>query len=259
MTGGMHDLVERCFNATKQANPMTIITGENCTENVIDVIDGTLTVTLWPENKAHLFAAVYQDYVKRYGTEMSTGTGYQGRFTNEYDQDAFFLEAASLFVQGAQIGRLRLRPRDAALSLSNPEQAPMIAFLEQILGYYKSDATKEFLSYGQFMRPLQFRQPAELPLMTYSRGGDYPALWNGVFRNPEGDLAIFLANASRQDIPFVSKVELARHGMSADAVVDVEQIDYTGEITPVEKDVSGVVALEGTIPGRAIIAYRLSE
>ena len=42
---------------------------------MIDVIDGTLTVTLWPENKAHLFAAVYQDYVKRYGTEMSTGTG----------------------------------------------------------------------------------------------------------------------------------------------------------------------------------------
>jgi hypothetical protein len=259
MTRGMHELVERCFNATKQVDPMSIITGENCTENMFDVIDGTLTVTLWPENKAHIFAAVYQDYIKRYGTEMSTGTGYQDRFADEYDQDAFFIEAASLFVQGAQIGRLRLRPRDAALSLSNPAQAPMIAFLEQVLGYYKIDATKEFLSYGQFMRPLKFSQPAEMPLMAYSRGGDYPTLWNGVFRSSEGDLAIFIANASRRDMPFESTVELARHGMSADAVVDVDRIEYTGEVTPVQKDVSGAVGLEGTIPGRGIIAFRLSE
>jgi len=259
MTTGMHQLVERCFNAAKKADPMTIITGENCTENVIDVIDGALQVTLWPENKAHLFAVVYQDYVKRCGAEMSTGVGYQGRFTNEYDQDAFFIEAASLFVQGAHIGRLRLRPRDAALSLSNPAQAPMIAFLEQVLGYYKSDASKEFLSYGQFMRPLKFSQPAEMPLMAYSRGGKFPTLWNGVFRNAEGDLGVFVANASRENMPFESTVVLARHGMPVDAVVDVDRMDYTGKITPVQKDVHGSVVLKGTIPGRGITAYRVSE
>ncbi len=114
ITTGMHELVERCFNAAKVVDPETIITGENITENVIDVGDGTLRVTLCPENKAHIFAAVYQDYTKRYGTELSARA-------DSKDSDAFFLECASLFVQGAQIGCIQLRPRPAALSLTNPK------------------------------------------------------------------------------------------------------------------------------------------
>ena len=111
ITTGMHQLVERCFNAAKSKDPETIIT-----ENVIDVVDGTLQVTLWPENRVHIFAAVYQDFTKGYGTELSTSEG-------SGDSDTFFIECGSLFIQGAQIGRIRLRPRSLALSLTNPKQA----------------------------------------------------------------------------------------------------------------------------------------
>ena len=93
----------------------------------------------------------------------------------------------------------------------------MIAFLEQVLGYYKSDASRDFLSYGQFMRPLKFSQPAEMPIMVYSRGGKFRALWNGVFRDAEGNLGVFIANASRQELPFESTMVLDRHGMTGAA------------------------------------------
>ncbi len=257
ITTGMHKTVEGCFNAAKAQDPETIITGENCTENVIDVVDGTLQVTLWPENKAHMFAAVYQDYVKRYGTELSTGPGWRSRFKNSFDEDAFFIECASLFVQGAQIGRIRLRPRDASLSLTNPDQKHMIDFLEQVLGYYKNDTTKMFHAYGQFMRPLTFNEPSPMPMMKYKRGGDFPTLWSGVFRNVEGELGVFIVNAGKEEMAFQADMELARHGMTQGAVVDVDTIASDGATAPFQRAVRGAVELKGSLPGRGITMFRL--
>ena len=243
----MHELVERCFNAAKAVDPDTIITGENITENVIDVVDGTLQVTLWPENRAHIFAAVYQDFTKRYGTELSTGTK---------DNDAFFLECASLFVQGAQIGRIRMRPRNATLSLSNPKQRHMVDFLNQVLGYYRNETTKDSHAYGQFMRPLEFDAPSPMPLIEY-QGAEYRAIWNGIFRNPQGELGIFIANAGKQALAFKSTMDLARHGMTADSVVDVDRILPTAEMERIHRSVKGSVTLTGTISGRTIIMYHI--
>ena len=257
ITTGMHKTVEGCFNAAKAEDPDTIITGENCTENVIDVVDGTLQVTLWPENKAHMFAAVYQDYVKRYGTELSTGAGWGGRFKDSFDQDAFFIECASLFVQGAQIGRIRLRPRDAALSLTNPDQKPMIDFLERVLGYYKQEGPKMFLAYGRFMRPVTFGKPSPMPMMTYKRGGDFPTLWSGVFRNVEGELAVFIVNAGRAAIDFQTDLDPGRHGMPDGSVVDVDSIAPNGATAAVHRAVKGTVVLKGSLPGRGITMFRL--
>jgi len=256
-TTGMHQLVEGCFNAAKKADPQTIITGENCTENMFDVIDGTLQVTLWPENKAHIFAAVYQDYIKRYGTELATGVGYQGRYTNQMDADAFFIECASLFVQGAQIGRIRLRPRDASLSLTDPEQAPQIAFLEQVLGYYKNEVTKMFIAYGRFMRPLSFDDPAPMPQMTYIRGGEFPTLWSGVFRNAQGELGIFLVNASQSPMSFQANFDPARYELPEDATINGDYFSPSGEQKSLFRNRRGPVKLDGVLAGREIHMIRI--
>ena len=256
-TTGMHELVEGCFKAAKKADPQAIITGENCTENMFDVIDGTLQVTLWPENKAHIFAAVYQDYIKRYGTELTTGVGYLGRFTNQMDADAFFIECASLFVQGAQIGRIRLRPRDASLSLTDPEQAPQIAFLEQVLGYYKNEVTKRFIAYGKFMRPLSFDDPAPMPQMTYIRGGVFPALWSGVFRSAKGELGIFLVNASKSPLSFQASFDPARYELPANGTISGDQFSPGGERAPLFRNRRGPVKLDGELEGREIRMIRI--
>ena len=257
ITTGMHKTVEASFNAAKAADPQTIITGENSTENVIDVIDGILQVTLWPDNRAPLFATVYQDYVKRYGLNLSTGTGWNDRFKESFDDDAFFMECAALFSEGAQIGLIRLRPRDAALSLTNPKQKHMIAFLNQVLGYYKNDTTRMFHAYGQLMRPLEFSEPSPMPLMQYRPGGEFPALRNGVFRNPEGELGVFIVNASPDELAFRSTMTLPRHGMTADAVVDVDQVMPTGQSVSMHRGIAGSVMLQGRQPGRSIIMYHV--
>jgi len=254
---GMHEIVDACATAAKQQDPEAIITGENSTENVIDVIDGVLQITLWPENQAPLFAAVYQDYVKRHGLEMSTGVGWQGRYAKNFDDNAFIIESASLFSQGAQIGRMRLRPRGAALSLTNPDQKYMVDFLEQVLGYYKNDTTRMLHAYGQFMRPLEFSQPSPMPLMKYRPGGEFRALWNGVFRSAEGELGVFIINAEREAMDYRSTMVLARHGVSTGALVDVDNITPTGDVTSVHRGARGSVVLEGKLAGRSITMYHV--
>lgn len=244
ITTGMHQLVERCFNAAKSKDPETIIT-----ENVIDVVDGTLQVTLWPENRVHIFAAVYQDFTKGYGTELSTSEG-------SGDSDTFFIECGSLFIQGAQIGRIRLRPRSLALSLTNPKQAHMVAFLEQVLGYYQNQTTRMFHAYGQFMRPLSFIEPSPMPLVDYS-DSKYRAIWNGIFRSAQGELGVFIVNVGKQAINFSSTMDLARHGMSTQSVVDVDRITPSAQTTPVHRGARGSVTLNGTIPGRSITMYHI--
>ena len=158
MTKGMHTLSQVIRDAVKAKDPEVITTGEDSTENMIDVIDGVLYQrTLWPENKVPLFAVVYQDYIPRYGLGLSVGLG-----------DGFYIECASLFVEGAQVGRLPLRPRDYILSFQNPEHKEMLDFLGRVVGYYKQDTAKKFLVYGQLMRPLAFSAPAPMPLLSHT-------------------------------------------------------------------------------------------
>ena len=132
----------------------------------------------------------------------------------------------------------------------------MVDFLNQILGYYQNEITKMFHAYGQFMRPLAFSEPSPMPLIEY-QGTEYRTLWNGIFRNPQGELGIFIANAGKQALAFKSTMDLARHGMAADSVVDVDQIPPTAEVTRIHRSVKGSVPLTGTISGRTIIMYHI--
>lgn len=257
ITTGMHQTVEGCFNAAKARDPETIITGENSTENVIDVIDGTLTVTLWPENHEPIFAAVYQDYVKRYGTEMMTGVGWRRRFEKMYDEDGFYIEAAWLFVQGAQIGRIRLKPRDASLSFENPQQQGMFDFLSRVLGYYKQSDALKFLAYGRLMRTLTFAGPDPMPQMQYKRGGTFPAVRSGVFRAADRELGVFIVNAHGDELSYRADFDPGRYELPKDAKLDVDQVTPEGARTSVAKGARGVVTLSGSLPGRHMTMFHV--
>ncbi len=239
-TAGMHGLVEIIRDAVKAKDPEAITSGENASENMIDVIDAVNTVTLRPDNKAPIFAAVYQDYIPRYGMEMSGG-------------DTFFIQCASLFVEGMQIGRLRLRPRSSALSFQNPEHKEMIAFLGLLVGYYRQETAKKFLAYGQLMRPLEFREPSPMPM---SRGR-FPALMSGVFRSHDGELGIFVVNAGRKDLTFQADLDLAQYGMPAGTIVDVDTFAPDGASQNVLNKAKGVVSLKGSLPAHGLTMFRL--
>ena len=247
-TTGMHGLVEQIFDAVKAQDPEAIVTGENSTEAMIDVIDGILQITLWPDNKVNMFATVYQDYILRYGLSVSTGAAP--------GSNRFFIECASAFTEGMQIGMIRLPPRSSSLSFDKPEQKPMIEFLQKVVGYYKQDAAGRFLGVGRLMRPLWFAQPAPMPMLEFQENSTFPALMNGVFRTDD-QLGIFLANCSQHDIEYEAEFDPARYGLNADAVYDVQAVDWDGATRWVHRRVTGPVDLNGVLPGRDLALYHI--
>ena len=262
-TTGMHELVEQIFDAVKAQDPEAIVTGENSTEGMIDVIDGILQVTLWPENKVNMFATVYQDYILRYGLSLSTGVGYKGsgkntfKYGDRHPRDHFFIECASAFTEGMQIGMIRLPPRPNSLSFDKPEQKEMIEFLQRVVGYYRQDDTSKFLSVGQLMRPLSFSQPASMPMLKYTEDSLFPALMNGVFRTQDGQLGIFVANASTEYLDFEASFDPVRHGLATDAIVDVDNISWEGQTESIHSGVSGIWTLRGSLPGHGLTMFRI--
>jgi hypothetical protein len=245
MSRGMHELCEIIYNAVKAQDPSAITTGENATENMFDVIDGTLVLTLSRDSKAPLLATVYQDYMTRYGLELSTTSA----------GDSFFIECASLFVEGSKIGMIRLRPRSATLSFQNAKHKSQIDYLGLMVGYYSQSVTRNFLAYGQLMRPLTFDAP--MPTVDHRKSGKFPALMSGVFRSINGGLGVFITNASDKAVTFNVNMDLARHGMATTTVVDVDIITSDGSVSQAHRQIRGAVVLSGTIPGRGVTMYHL--
>ena len=247
MTEGMHGLAKGIRDAVKAKDPEVITTGEDATENMIDVIDGILYQrTLRPENRAPIFAAVYQDYIPRYGLELSVQRS-----------DDFFIECASLFVEGAQIGRVRLRPRSRSLSFQKPEHKEMLDFLKQMVEYYKQERAKKFLVYGRLLRPLTFSAPSPMPMLAYGKNGQFPALMSGVFRSNDGELGVFVVNAGTKGLDFQADMDLTRYGMTADTIVDVDKITSGGTSQKVLSKQKAMVVLKGLLPAHGITMFLL--
>jgi hypothetical protein len=245
-TVGMHELVRIVHEAVKKQDPEAITSGENAAENMIDVIDGVLQHVLDEKTRAPIFAAVYQDYVSRYGLELSTGR-----------PEAFFIECASLFVEGAQIGRLRLSPRSNSLSIHKPEQKPLFDFLERVIGYYKQDVANKFLAYGQLLRPLTFDKPSPMPMLIYNPGVEFAALMSGVFRSADGELGIFIVNAGSNDLAYSFHLNRAKYGLPNDATVTVDAITPDGSSRAIHNRLSGDIALSGNLKGHGIAMFKV--
>jgi hypothetical protein len=244
----MHGLAEYVREAVKAVDPDAITSGEDSSENMIDVIDGKLyQYTLTPNSRAPLFAAVYQDYIPRYGMVVKADGGNES-----------FMEAGSLFVEGAQMGRLHLEPMRDSLSFEQPERKEMVDFLGRLVAYYRQEGAKKFLCYGQLMRPLAFREPSPLPLVTYEaekRTVGQPALLCGVFRSQDGEVGVFIVNISAGEMSFASDVELASYGLAPGAAVDVESISPEGAAKAYAQGVTRKIALRGRLPARDVMMF----
>lgn len=246
---GMHGLCQHVRDAVKAVDPEVITTGEDSAENVMDVIDGKLyQFTLTPKDRAPLFAAVYNDYIPRYGMTLAADKG-----------ERFFMEAASLFVEGAQMGRLSLEPMTGGLSFENPEHKEMVDFLGRLVAYYRQDVARKFLCYGQLMRPLSFQRPDPMPTLSHESDGravTLPALLSGVFRARDGELAAFIVNIGKAEIPFASAMGLSRYGLQPTVPVDVEGITLAGIRKPYLPGAKDRLTLEGKLPPRETLMFR---
>ena len=160
------------------------------------------------------------------------------------------------------------------MSFQNPAHKEMLDFLGRIVGYYKQDSAKKFLVYGQLLRPLEFDSPSPMQQVIHgdpdaadttdtgaalakAAGQQYPALMSGVFRAPDGELGVFLANASDTEIAFKAALDPARYGLPAGAAIDVEKVTSEGTSSKMLGGNKGSVPLNGSLPARGLILFRL--
>ena len=105
------------------------------------------------------------------------------------------------------------------------------------------------------MRPLTFGSPVEM--LKHGKNGEFPALMSGVFRNGDGELGVFITNASGASKKFSANLDLARYGLSAESVVSVDTISHEGKVIPLRQKVPGRVLLTATVPGRGIMMVHI--
>jgi hypothetical protein len=211
---------------------------------------------MWPDH-VPLLATVYQDYIRRYGLELSVGPGYRNRFGDIWDDNAFFIETASLFTEGAQIGRIRLKPRESNLSVTDPSHKEMVDFLGKVVARYKHDISRNYLVYGQLRRPLTFTTPSTMPMIAYKPGGEFAALMSGVFRTDDGSIGVFIANASRDNMEFSTTIDRADYSLP-DGNLIIQRVSADGGMEDITHDPSKPITLTGNISGHDIVMFRIA-
>ena len=230
--------------AMKQADPEAVIAGgEGSAETAIELLDAILYVhgNIEP-GTVPLFAAVYGDYICRYGRSVRPW------------REGHYVDCAAMFTEGAQMGRMTLHEED-------PKDFPeRMEFMRKLAGYWKPEVGGGFLAYGQFLRPIKFKQPDPMPLAAYvptwaaegTQPYDVPALHTGVFRIEDGHLGIFIVNVTEKPIPVGFEMTPDRYPIQKSKTFRVARVSATGERAELG-DQKGTIAFDGEVAGHGVI------
>ena len=220
---GARKLSDIVRGAMKQADPQAVMSGESPSETAIDLLDGFLyRDTVWPD-MAPMFATVYGDYIPRFGIILAPKS------------DGFYIQCATLFCEGAQMGRLRL---NADVDwLSDPAYAGKMAFLRKLALYWQAKPSVQYLAYGRLLRPLSFAEPNPMPTVSYEesryryyKGGKITAtaLQSGVFAAPDGSIGVFIVNITPVPMSFSFSLDAMRYPLPKVPPYRIERIDHNG-------------------------------
>jgi hypothetical protein len=80
---------------------------------------------------------------------------------------------------------------------------------------------------------------------------------SGAFRSEDGELGIFVVNASRQDLDFRAHVDLTRHGIPKGRIVDVDTFAPDGTSRQILSKAKGIVPLKGSLPGHRMTMFQI--
>ena len=249
-------LSEVVRGAMKATRADTVMSGENPAETAVDLLDGFLyRRTLWPD-MAPVFAAVYGDYVTRTGIEVVPGA------------ETFYIACATLFTEGAQIGRIPLHGVFLKASLASPTYAEHAGFLRKIYNYWKPGTGGPWLAYGKLLRPITFTEPAQMPTVTricsqakgYQEGRIVvPAVQSGVFATTDGNVGVFLINIAEQDIPVSFELRPGAYPLDPDATYRIVAVNEQGQEDGPPALQKGGVAWRGSTPAHDIVFVRATQ
>ena len=193
-----------------------------------------------------MFPAVYSDRILTFGRYT---------FPNP-EADAkvpFRMKVGQLFVFGAQLGWL-----DVTL-LDYPTEA---AFQKRLCELRQN--AQDFLAYGEMLRPLAPRE--KLPTVT----GDWRNIWggtssvtlpavvNGVWKAPDGRIAIFLVNVSLEDQRFAGRLTARDYGLEGRLALLLESLDGQERVEG-QSNHRGGYDLDVAVPAGEAKAFVLKE
>lgn len=240
---GDRNLSAAARGAMKRADPQAVMTGESPAESAIDLLDGFLyRWTVWPD-MAPLFATVYGDYVVRYGASLSPAS------------DGFYIQCATLFTEGAQMGRLHLHENDYLEDFdAGSRYTEKMRFLRSLARRWKPESGGKYLAYGRLLRPLKFRSPSPVPMASYTettteyREGviSVPVLQSGVFALDDANIGIFIVNVGQAPVDYRFDMTPGDYPIRPDTTYRVRRVGETGD-TLDETRVEGRIAHAGEI------------
>jgi len=227
---GARKLSEVVRGAMKQTDADSVMSGENPAETAIDLLDGFLYARTIRPDHIPLFATVYGDYICRFGREVDPGS------------DGFYIQCATLFTEGAQMGRLSLSNEDYLKDVDvGSKYTEKMKFLRKLARLWSPETSGRYLAHGQLLRPIRFTRPDPMPIVSYHETGrnkwriSVPALQNGVFRAADGSLGVFVVNVANRPISFRFQLTPDRYPILRGrkySVADGPQIQKeNGEIT----------------------------
>jgi len=234
---GARKLSEVVRGAMKQAKADSVMSGENPAETAIDLLDGFLYARTIRPDHIPLFATVYGDYICRFGREVAPTS------------DGFYIQCATLFTEGAQMGRLSLSGEDYLKDFdAGSKYTEKMKLFRKLARLWSPETGGRYLAYGQLLHPIRFTQPDPMPIVSYDETGrnkwriSVPALQNGVFQTPDGSLGVFIVNVADKPISLRFQLTSDRYPILRDktySVADKNQsheqkgeITYDGELAP---------------------------
>ena len=226
----------------KGLDPEAVISGEQPAETGIDLLDGFHVTTLEP-NTIPLLATVYGDYIVRGGSHLNPRDGVR-----------CYLQAATMFVEGAQMGRLPVHGR------YHLEESPEeMAFLRKLSRYWRRGIGCRFLAYGRLLRPICFTEPAPMPTGDFGRSIRdreplrMPVLQAGLFEAANGDLGAFVINVSKRTLEFRFELTPPRYPLRQSRLYSVARVDHSGAREPFGTRGRGRIVCRGEIGSHDVI------
>ena len=274
------DLRQRCGPTAAGGRQPVALAGEGCGEPWLPYLDLMLSLQVSKERYAALdgwetipfFHAVYHPYSVTYGNYSSlTMPPYDDLWPAEFAPKEplrlldrkfsrqFLMEQARAFVWGQQPTLANFLPAHLEERKEEIEYVLKLAAL-------RARATT-YLLRGTYLRPPEFRAPASmlemsrLSIYAGQQGGltefkkEYPLVWAGAWRAPNGNVAVALASIADEPMDLALTVDPKYYGISPRA--RVARIDELGN-QPMGR-LAPKSALKVTLPSRSACLLEFSR
>ena len=220
-TDGWRAIAKKVRASVSKVAPDAILLGENCADNMIDLIEGQTVSYAEGPFSTPLWQSVYAGYINSY-------TGASIRPDME-DEPYISMQMANVFIQGGQLGRIDFARQD---TLFNESKAGEILSYLQKLVRYRQHAS-QFLIYGTMLRPLKLSgdNPALVsPVKLGLYAPTMPAVMHSAWQEGDGSIGLFFTNIDTTSHVISFVLDKRYWNLETQPGNTLQQIDQTGNV-----------------------------